>query len=97
MKRDDAPDHASSPKKRARARGLIAFALTGIMLGALGFWLIPELLNSLVPYDQTVFGAKLFLFIFWIFINVHHYFIDNVIWRRDNQEANQYLFAARHG
>lgn len=80
---------------RGRARGLVAFALTGVALGALGFWILPELMNQYVPYDQSVFGTKLFIFVFWIFINVHHYFIDNVIWRRDNEEAQRYLFAAR--
>ena len=35
-----------------------------------------------------------FLFIGWTFINIHHYFIDNVIWRRDNPEARRYLFGS---
>ena len=83
------------PPKRGRARGLVAFALTGVALGVLGFWILPELMNKYVPYDKSLFGAQLFIFVFWIFINVHHYFIDNVIWRRDNEEAQRYLFAAR--
>ena len=27
-------------------------------------------------------------------INIHHYFIDNVIWRRDNPEMKSHLFGA---
>lgn len=37
----------------------------------------------------------MFLFVFWIFINVHHYFLDNVIWRAENPETRQHLFAHR--
>ena len=44
--------------------------------------------------DQAVFGATLFLFIGWTFINIHHYFIDNVIWRCDTPEARRYPFTA---
>jgi hypothetical protein len=28
----------------------------------------------------------------WIFINVHHYFIDNVLWRQGNPKVKQFLF-----
>ena len=31
------------------------------------------------------------MFCLMIFINIHHYFIDNVLWRRDNQALRQYL------
>jgi hypothetical protein len=30
-----------------------------------------------------------------MWINIHHYFIDNVIWRRDNEDVRKYLFAPR--
>ena len=30
--------------------------------------------------------------IFHVFINVHHYFIDTAIWRRDNRSLGRYLF-----
>jgi hypothetical protein len=29
---------------------------------------------------------------FYIFINVHHYFLDNVMWRRGNPDVQQYIF-----
>lgn len=80
---------------RPVARELAGFAFAGIVLGALGFWILPALFHLYAPYDRAVFGASLFFFVFWIFINVHHYFIDNVIWRRDNAETQRYLFAAR--
>ena len=46
-------------------------------------------------YDTELFGATMFMFMFWIFINLHHYFLDNVIWRRENPETGKFLFAHR--
>jgi len=33
-------------------------------------------------------------FAFSLFINLHHYFIDNVIWRGDNDYLKTYLVQA---
>jgi hypothetical protein len=71
-----------------------AFVLLGGVLGWLGFLGLPGLLDFVVPYDPAVWSTALFIFIFTIFINVHHYFIDNVIWRRGNDELRRYLLAA---
>jgi hypothetical protein len=71
---------------------LARFAAIGLVLGLVGFWGAPMLLDRIVPYDSEVFGTALFLFMFWIFINVHHYFLDNVMWRRENPEMGKYLF-----
>ena len=79
---------------RSAPVGLARFLVVGGILGAAGFWWAPITVDALSGYDQTVFGATLFLFIGWTFINIHHYFIDNVIWRRDNPEARRYLFTA---
>jgi len=68
-----------------------AFVLsTALGLGA--FWFAPLTLDHLVGYDTDAFGTMAFLFMFWIFINVHHYFMDNVIWRRGNPDVSQFLF-----
>ncbi len=71
------------------------FNVIGLVLGYAGFWAIPKYLNGAVAYDRAIFGDTMFLFIFWIFINVHHYFLDNVIWRAENPETKQHLFAHR--
>ena len=71
------------------------FVLVGIALGFFGFWWVPLFLDSVVPYDREIFGGTMFLFMFWIFINVHHYFLDNVMWRRENPDTGKYLFS--HG
>ena len=60
-----------------------------MVLGALGFWGLPILLDNLVPYNQEIFGATVFFFMFWIFINVHHYFLDNVMWRATKSRCRQ--------
>ena len=67
----------------------------GLLLGYAGFWLIPEFLDGTIPYSSEIFGATLFVFMFRLFINIHHYLIDNVIWRRQNTDARKYLFAAK--
>ena len=72
----------------------VRFVATGTILGYLGFWAVPQLFDSTIPYNQTAFGSTLFMFIFWIFINIHHYFIDNVIWRRENPDTKRYLFGS---
>ena len=79
---------------RSAPFALIRFAIAGGVLGAAGFWWAPMAANGLEVYDRAVFGTTVFLFIAWTFINIHHYFIDNVIWRRDNPEMRRHLFGA---
>lgn len=71
------------------------FAVIGLFLGYMGFWGLPQFLDRIVAYDKALFGGTLFLFLFYIFINVHHYFMDNVMWRRENPEIGRHLFTAR--
>ena len=73
---------------------LARFAVVGGLLGAAGFWWAPEFLDAHAGYDAALFGATAFLFMGWTFINIHHYFIDAVIWRRENADTRRYLFEA---
>ena len=73
-------------------RNFVAFVAIGVLLGYLGFVGIPRSVDAMLPYDRHVFGPSLFLFLFYIFINVHHYFLDNVMWRRGNPDVQQYIF-----
>ena len=75
--------------------GLARFVLLGGLLGAVGFWWAPEFLDARSGHDRAVFGATAFLFMGWTFINIHHYFLDTVIWRRENPETRRHLFAPR--
>jgi hypothetical protein len=84
-----------SPLARFLPTGLSSFALfigLGILLGFLGFYGVPRSIDALLPYDKHLFGPGLFLFSFYIFINIHHYFLDNVMWRRGNPDVQQYIF-----
>ena len=63
----------------------------GVFSGVLFFLLIPSVLDGLVPYHQNIFGTHLFLILFAVFINVHHYFIDSAIWRKGNPDM-KYLY-----
>ena len=76
---------------RSAPAGLARFAVVGGVLGFAGFWAAPVVLDTLIGYDRAVFGATLFLFIGWTCINIHHYFIDNVMWRRENPEMRRHL------
>lgn len=72
---------------------LIYFFIFGVVISFAGFWIIPTVLDLFATYDRAVFGSQMFLFMFAIFINVHHYFLDNVMWRRENPDVAKYLFS----
>ena len=79
---------------RTAPAGLVRFTLVAALLGYLGFWLAPIVFDTVTGYDRAVLGTTVFLFAGWTFINIHHYFIDNVIWRRDNPGTRRHLFSA---
>lgn len=72
---------------------LAVFAIVGLVLGFVGFFGAPIALQWLMQFDRAIFGPAVLLFVFWIFVNVHHYFIDSVMWRRENPEARRFLFS----
>ena len=71
---------------------IATFMLSAFVLGLAGFWWLPRLFDRVLPYDSEIFGGTVFMFVFWMFINIHHYFMDNVIWRRDNPDTARALF-----
>lgn len=87
--------HTIADEKR-RFQYLLLFASGAVLLGILGFWFVPGFLDGVQPrtYDglSQISGPAVFLFSFWVFINIHHYFLDNVLWKRDNQEIKEHLF-----
>jgi hypothetical protein len=94
------PDGAEVPKTPIFALPVLSKAVSrfclfiafGVALGYMGFWGAPILATAHITYDHQIFGGAMYFFIFWIFINVHHYFLDNVMWRRENPETGKYLF-----
>ena len=61
-----------------------------IITGWLGFDFIPEKLDAELNSFNTM-GTFYFAASISIFINIHHYFIDNVIWRFDNSDVRNHL------
>jgi hypothetical protein len=70
------------------------FIVLGMLLGGFSLWILPILLDTHVAFDKSLFGEHIFTFMVYIFVNVHHYFLDNVIWRKDNPEISKHLFGA---
>jgi hypothetical protein len=65
-------------------RKTLTVALLWVVTGWLFFRGIPQFLDTHVTYNKTLFGNEVFTYCAAVFINVHHYFIDNVIWRKDS-------------
>jgi hypothetical protein len=76
------------------SRAGVRFLAVGIALGATGFWLIPGAIEFMrtghVPV-HTPYAAPAIACV-WVFINVHHYFIDSVLWRQGNPDVSRHLF-----
>ncbi len=90
---------SAAPSPSARATSLTStgwkfatFMVVAVVLGYLGFVGLPTFFNAHIAYDRALFGPSLFTFLFYIFINVHHYFLDNVMWRRENPDVRKYVF-----
>lgn len=60
------------------------------ILGSLFFEILPKYFDSIF-YVGNAITPNLFLISFIFFINIHHYFIDSVIWRGDNIEVRENL------
>ncbi len=60
------------------------------VLAALAFYLIPKGLDGMALHSGEI-TPNLFLLSFILFINIHHYFIDNVIWRGDNPQVREFV------
>lgn len=87
---------------QARARQwsgarLAGFVVTGAVLGGLGFWILPWVVDYARTGQMPGQGVALSLACAWIFINVHHYLIDNVLWRQGNPKVKEFLFDAQPG
>lgn len=69
----------------------------GVLLGLLFFYLIPVYLDLTLGLDDLGNGYRPFAFMSFIFINIHHYFLDNVMWRKDNPDVSNHLFGRKAG
>lgn len=92
LEKSKAAEKKSLLAHRGPWAGFLLFLFVGVVLGYVGFWMAPGYLDQYLGYDRNVFGGNLFIFLFWVFINVHHYCLDNVMWRKDNPDTRKYLF-----
>jgi hypothetical protein len=62
---------------------------SSFLLGCLTFLWLPSGLDWYVknyhPDFSRLMGGQIFIAVFHLFINIHHYFIDNVIWKKDSK------------
>ncbi|WP_339352590.1 hypothetical protein [Acinetobacter beijerinckii] len=77
-------------KENSGFRGWLFWWGGAFILGALFFEFIPNLLDSVFLVDHNI-TPHLFLISFILFINIHHYFIDSVIWKGSNPDVREYL------
>jgi len=66
-----------------------------LLLGVLGFWIIPQSIAATTDFSLAETTPAIWIAVFWLFINIHHYFLDNVMWRKGNPEVAKHLFAYR--
>jgi len=68
------------------------FCVCGLALGYFMFWAVPTWLTESINYRRDLFGPFVFSYVTWIFINIHHYFLDTVMWRKGNPDVAANLF-----
>ncbi len=94
MKRNEARAEEGPPlfgRPVAVRVGLLALSAVG--LGVLLFHVLPTFLDTAfvsrpkrgMPYDPL--GETPFFAAIYVFLNIHHYFMDTVIWRRENADT----------
>jgi hypothetical protein len=101
MKKSEARAEEGPPSfGRPAAVRLGALALSALALGWLLFHGAPAVLDGLlVPHPRrgatfNGLGPTPYFAAFYAIVNIHHYFMDAVVWRRDNPET-RYLLDAR--
>lgn len=70
---------------------MIRFVVIGALLGFLLFAGLPRSIDLAGPFAGGLFGETLTLAFCATFVNVHHYFIDSVIWRADVPGVREYI------
>ncbi|MQZ55976.1 hypothetical protein [Acinetobacter junii] len=76
--------------EKSGVRGWLIWWGSAFILGALFFDFIPNFLDGYFSIAPNI-TPHLFLISFVLFINIHHYFIDSVIWKGSNPDVRKYL------
>ena len=97
LKRNQAREREGPPSfGRPAAQEVGTLAAMAIGLGWLLFHGAPEFLDGLFALRspnaaETSLGATPYFAVLFAFVNIHHYFMDTVIWRRENPETRHLL------
>lgn len=94
LKRNEAREAEGPPLfgKPAAVR-LLALAVSAVALGWVLFRGVPQFLDGALvlgatPGDRTAdLGPTPYLAAIFVVVNIHHYFMDHVIWRRENPDT----------
>lgn len=89
---DRVEEKPNGDRRKEIAFYLIGFMVISVILGALAFEIIPKSLDKMIGFTNRAMGTNPFVVAFILFINIHHYFIDNTIWKSTNAEVKKYLF-----
>ncbi|MEY4616577.1 MAG: hypothetical protein RJB66_1537 [Pseudomonadota bacterium] len=82
----------SSQMERSRQVSYRTLVVLGLIIaGFLFFEFIPSLLDTKFDTINT-YGFWVYFVLFGIFLNIHHYFIDNVLWKLDDAKLKAALF-----
>lgn len=78
-------------RERAGAGGPADFrAWRGFSYSSLDFEFVPDAIDSRLG-TVDAWGMYFFFTAAMLFINIHHYFIDNVVWRFKDPQVRAYL------
>lgn len=66
------------------------------ILGALFFEFMPKFLDNIFLTVDSI-SPNIFLISFILFINIHHYFIDSLMWRGSNKDVRRNLIFKKVG
>ena len=83
-------DRDISPERPERKGTIMMIAL--VVAGFVFFELLPNTADAIFQTKEKM-SLWYFFVAAQVFINVHHYFIDNVLWRFKNPEVKKYLLA----
>jgi len=97
MKRNEAREREGPPSfGRPASAQLAILAASAVGLGWVLFHGAPEFLDGVFVLRnpnaaETALGATPYFAVLFAFVNIHHYFMDTVIWRRENPETRHLL------
>ena len=70
------------------------YIVLSVVIGGLVFYAIPFGIDQVRTAGILPTPPMLVMAFFTVFLNIHHYFIDSVIWRK-NSETTKYLLSSK--